>query len=444
MPDTPLRRHNELASGAYWMPFTANRAFRSNPRVLASAAGMHYRTDDGQELLDGISGMWCCNAGHCHPAIVAAIREQAGALDYATAFQVGHPNVFKLAERLAAMTPGDLNAVFFTNSGSESVDTALKIALAYHNARGESMRARFVGRERGYHGAGFGGTSVGGIGNNRKSFGPLLPGVLHLPQTYDHARQAFSRGQPKWGAHLAEELERLVAVNHPSTIAAVIVEPFSGSAGVLVPPVGYLQRLREITAEHGILLIFDEVITAFGRLGASFAAERFGVLPDLVTVAKGITSGTVPMGAVLIRDHVRDTIVDRAPDAIELFHGYTYSGHPLATAAALATLDVYDAEGLFARARALEGVFEEALHGLAGHPHVRDIRNIGLAGAVELEPRRGAPDARATEVFGSAFDRGLLVRATGDTIALAPPLIVSEEQIRTMAAVLGEVLDALP
>ena len=339
------------------------------------------------------------------------------------------------------MAPEGLDAVFFTNSGSESVDTALKIALAYHHARGESDRTRLVGRERGYHGAGFGGTSVGGIGNNRKHFGPLLPGVLHLPQTYDHEHQAFSRGQPEWGAHLADELERLVAVNHASTIAAVIVEPFAGSAGVLIPPVGYLERLREITAKHGILLIFDEVITAFGRLGAGFAAERFGVVPDLITLAKGLTSGAVPMGAVLARGEIRDAIVNAAPDPIELFHGYTYSGHPLAAAAGMAALDVYRDEALFERARMLEPVLEDALHGLANKPHVRDVRNIGLVGAVELDPRPGEPAARAAEVFGRAFDRGILVRTTADIIALAPPLVVTEEELGTLARVLGEVLD---
>ena len=438
-----MRLHNELDLGPYWMPFTANRAYKAAPMVVASASGMVYRTDDGREVLDGISGMWCCNAGHCHPAIVQAISDQAATLDYATAFQMGHPTVFRLARRLADMAPGDLNAVFFTNSGSESVDTALKIALAYHQARGEPNRTRLVGRERGYHGANFGGTSVGGIGNNRKAFGPLLPGVLHLPTTYDHAHQAFSRGQPEWGAHLADELERIVAVNHPSTIAAVIVEPFAGSAGVLVPPVGYLERLREITAHYGILLIFDEVITAFGRLGASFAAERFGVLPDLITVAKGITSGTVPMGAVLARDMVRDAIIDNASDPIELFHGYTYSGHPLAAAAAVATLDVYESERLFERARDLEPVFEAALHGLADKPHVRDIRNIGLAAAVELEPRDGETGARAGDAFASAFERGLLVRATGDVIAVAPPLVASTEDIERIAATLGDVLDGI-
>ena len=438
-----MRLHNELDLNAYWVPFTANRAYKAAPRLLQSAAGMHYRTVDGREVLDGMSGLWCCNAGHCHPDIVRAIAEQAAEMDYATAFGLAHPAAFQLASRLAALAPGELDAVFFANSGSEAVDTALKIALAYHHARGESSRTRLVGRERGYHGVGFGGTSVGGIGNNRKQFGPLLPGVLHLPQTYSFEHHAFTRGQPDWGGHLADELERLIAVHHASTIAAVIVEPFAGSAGVLPPPVGYLERLREITSAHGILLVFDEVIAAFGRVGTAFAAERFGVAPDIVTVAKGITSGTVPMGAVLVRGDVRDAIVDAAPDAIEFFHGYTYSGHPLACAAAMATLDVYESEGLFARSQALEPVLEAAVHDLADRPHVRDIRNIGLAAAVELEPRAGAPGARGTAAFERAFDRGVLLRATADTVAIAPAPIASEENIRAAAGVLGEVLAEL-
>ena len=439
-----VRLHNELDLNAFWMPFTANRAFKKAPRIIESAAGMVCRTDDGRELLDAVSGLWCCNAGHCHPKIVEAIRRQAGELDYATSFQLGHPGAFRLAERLAGMAPQGLDAVFFTNSGSEAVDTALKIALAYHHACGESARTGLIGRERGYHGVGFGGTSVGGIGKNRRGFGPLLPGVAHLPQTHDLAHQAFSRGQPAWGAHLADELERIVAAADPATIAAVIVEPFAGSAGVLVPPLGYLERLREITAAHGILLIFDEVVSAFGRVGSAFAAERFGVTPDLIATAKGLTSGAVPMGAVLIRAELRDTILANAPDAIELFHGYTYSGHPLAAAAALAALDVYTEENLFARARALAPVLEEALHALADKPHVRDIRNIGLAGAVELTPRPGAPGTRANDALARAFDRGVLLRATADTIAIAPPLIASEEHIATVGNTLGEVLEALP
>ena len=438
------RLHNELNLDAYWMPFTANRAFKANARLVESASGTRYRTSDGRELLDSIAGLWCCNAGHCHPKIARAIAEQAAVLDYATAFQLGHPTAFRLAERLAAMAPEDLNAVFFVNSGSEAVDTALKIALAYHQARGESARTRFVGRERGYHGVGFGGTSVGGIGNNRKSFGPLLPGALHLPQTYNLEKQRFSRGQPAWGAHLADDLERLVAVNDASTIAAVIVEPFAGSAGVLPPPVGYLERLREITRKHGILLIFDEVIAAFGRVGTGFAAQRFGTTPDLITCAKGVTSGTVPLGAVLARTAIRDAILESAPDSqIEFFHGYTYSGHPLATAAAMATLDVYEEESLFARSAALAPVLEDALHGLADEPHVRDIRNIGLAGAVELEPRPGAPGARGSEAFARAFDKGLLLRTTMDTIAIGPSLVITEEEIGAIADTLREVLRAI-
>ena len=436
-----MRLHNELDLGAYWLPFTANRAFKANPRLIVSASGTRYRTEDGRELLDGISGLWCCNAGHSHPRIVEAIRRQAAELDYATAFQVGHPTAFELAGRLAAMAPNGFDAVFFTNSGSESVDTALKIALAYHRARGEHSRTRFVGRERGYHGAGFGGMSVGGIGNNRKAFGALLPGVVHLPQTHDLDHQAFSRGQPTWGAHLADELERIVAVNHASTIAAVIVEPFAGSAGVLVPPVGYLERLREITERHGILLIFDEVITAFGRLGAGFAAERFGVVPDIITTAKGLTSGSVPMGAVLTRGEIRDAVVDDAGDPIEFSHGYTYSGHPLAAAAAMAALDVYEEEELYQRARRLEPVLEETLHALADKPNVIDVRNIGLAGAIELAPWGGAPGARGGAAFGAAFERGVLVRTTGDIVAVAPPLVVAEQEIAVIGSVLGDVLD---
>ena len=442
-PTTPSVRHNEPERNAYWLPFAANRAFGRQPRIIESAAGMTCRADDGRELLDAVSGLWCCNAGHCHPKIVDAIRRQAAVLDYTTAFQFGHPGVFRLAERLAALAPGDLNAVFFTNSGSESVDTALKIALAYHRARGESARTRLVGRERGYHGAGFGGMSVGGIGNNSKSFGSPLAGVAHLPQTHDLEQQAFCRGQPAWGAHLADELERIVSVHHPSTIAAVIVEPFAGSAGVLPPPVGYLERLREITTRHGILLIFDEVITAFGRVGEAFAAQRFNVLPDLITIAKGLTSGAVPMGAVLVREHIRDAIFAAAPDAIEFFHGYTYSGHPLAAAAANAALDVYAEEHLFERSRALEPVLEDALHSLADQPHVRDIRNIGLAGAVELTPRSGAPGARGTEAVAHAFDNGVLLRVTGDAIAVAPPLIATEDDIATIANTLGAALAAI-
>ena len=437
------RLHNELDTNALWMPFTANRAFKKQPRIIESAAGMTCRADDGRELVDGASGLWCCNAGHCHPKIVEAIRRQAGLLDFASTFQFGHPGAFRLAERLAAMAPADMNAVFFVNSGSEAVDTALKIACAYHHARGDSARTLLIGRARGYHGVGYGGTSVGGIGKNRRGFGPMLPNVAHLPATHNLAHQAFSRGQPAWGGHLADALEDILATHDPSTVAAVIVEPFAGSTGVLPPPQGYLERLREITEAHGILLIFDEVISAFGRVGRAFAAERFAVVPDMITTAKGLTSGSVPMGAVFIRAGLRDAILANAPDAIELFHGYTYSGHPLAAAAAMAALDVYAEERLFENAEALEPVFEDALHALAGKPNVRDIRNIGLAGAVELAPRLGEPGGRATEALASAYDRGVLLRATGDVVAIAPPLIATEQHIAAIAEILGEAIDAV-
>ncbi len=430
----------ELDLEPYWMPFTGNRAFKQHPRLMVGAQGMHYRTSDGRQVLDAIAGLWCCAAGHCHPRIVEAIRAQAGELDYATAFQMGHPKVFALAERLADMAPAGLDHVFFTNSGSESVDTALKIALAYHHARGQSSRTRLIGREKGYHGVGFGGISVGGLGNNRKGFGPLLPGVDHLPHTHDLAHNAYSHGQPAWGAHLADELERLVALHDASTIAAVIVEPMAGSAGVLLPPQGYLERLRAICDRHGILLIFDEVITGFGRLGASFAAERFGVIPDIITCAKALTNGAVPMGAVLVKGDIYGAFMQGAPEAIEFFHGYTYSGHPLAAAAGLAAQEIYREEGLFERARSLEPLWEEALHSLRGAPHVIDIRNLGLVGAVELEPLAGQPTARAMAAFRECFDRGVLIRTTGDIIALSPPLVVEESQIAQIVDTLGEVL----
>ena len=426
---------------AYWMPFTANRYFKSHPVLMESAAGMHYRTVDGREVLDAIAGLWCCNAGHCHPRITAAVQAQAERLDYATAFQLGHPDAFRVADRLAALAPAGLNRVFFTNSGSEAVDTALKIALAWHQVNGEPGRTRLIGRERGYHGAGFGGISVGGIEANRRQFGALLPGVDHLPHTHAPEHNAFSRGQPGWGAHLADELEGLVARHDPAAIAAVIVEPVAGSAGVLVPPVGYLEKLREICNRHGILLIFDEVITALGRLGAPSAAEFFGVRPDLMTVAKALTNGAVPMGAVLVDQRIHDGFMHGPERTIELFHGYTYSGHPLATAAALAALDIYADEGLFVRAAELAPVFEAALHELADAPHVVDVRNLGLMGAVELEPRPGAPTQRALDVFRAALDAGVLVRTTGDSIALTPSLIISEAQIQEITHALRYALE---
>ncbi|HYG89616.1 MAG TPA: aspartate aminotransferase family protein [Azospirillum sp.] len=432
-------RPNDLA--AYWMPFTANRQFKGAPRLLVSAEGVHYTSHDGRRILDGTSGLWCCNAGHARPKIVEAVQRQVREMDYAPAFQMGHPRQFSLASKLAALTPGDLDHVFYTNSGSESVDTALKIALAYHRARGEGNRFRFIGRERGYHGVGFGGTSVGGIVANRKAFAPaMLPGVDHLPHTYSREHQAFTRGQPEWGVHLAEELERIVALHDASTIAAVIVEPVAGSTGVLMPPKGYLERLRAICDKHGILLIFDEVITGFGRLGTSFAVERFGVMPDLVTVAKGITNGVVPMGAVFARNHVHDALMIGPEHVIELFHGYTYSGHPLACAAAEATLDTYAEEGLFERARSLEDYWADAIHALKGLPHVVDLRNLGLVGAVELEPRPGEPGKRAYEAFVKAYEKGILVRTTGDIIALSPPLIIEKEQIDELVGTLATVL----
>ena len=413
----------------FWMPFTANRSFKAHPRLLASAKDMHYFTPEGRRILDGTAGLWCVNAGHARKPIVEAIQRQAEVLDYAPTFQLGHPLVFELAARLGMLFPADIDHVFFAGSGSEGVDTALKIALAYQRARGFENRTRLIGRQKGYHGVGFGGISVGGLENNRRGF-PTLPGVDHLPHTLNLEEAAFSRGQPAWGAHLADELETLIAQHGAETIAAVIVEPLSGSAGVIVPPVGYLARLREITARHDILLIFDEVITGFGRVGGVTAAETLGVIPDLITCAKGLTNGAVPMGAVGVRKGIYDAVVNGAAGpGIEFFHGYTYSGHPLAAAAALATLDVYEAEGLYDRAHDLGGYWEESVHSLKGLPNVIDVRNLGLVAAVELASRPEAPGARATEVFHRAFDSGLLIRVTGDVIALSPPLIIDKAQI---------------
>lgn len=417
---------------AYWMPFTGNRYFKQHPRLIARAQGMYCYTTEGKQLLDAVAGLWCCNAGHCHPKIVEAIKEQAETLDYAMAFQLGHPRVFELANRLVDIAPEGIGYAFFVNSGSEAVDTALKMALAYHRIRGEGARTRLIGRERGYHGVGFGGISVGGMSANRKMFGTMLPGVDHLPHTHNIEKNAYSRGQPEWGATLADELENIVALHDPSTIAAVIIEPIAGSAGVLIPPKGYLQRVRDICDKHGILLIFDEVICGFGRTGDAFGASRFGVTPDLMTTAKGLTSGTVPMGAVLAKDEIYDTFMTGPEDAIEFFHGYTYSGHPLAAAAACAALDVYLGEGLFDRARELEGTFEDALHSLKGEPNVIDIRNCGLIGAVELEPLEGQPTARAMQIFRECFDDGVIIRTTGDTLAFSPPLIIDQSQIDTV------------
>ena len=415
----------------FWMPFTANRQFKSAPRLLESAKGMYYRSTDGRDVLDACAGLWCVNAGHGRDEIVAAVQKQAATLDFAPTFQMGHPLAFEAASKVAELMPEGLDRVFFTNSGSESVDTALKIALAYHRARGEGQRTRLIGRERGYHGVGFGGISVGGIAPNRKTFsGALLPSIDHLLHTHNLEHNAFSKGQPAWGAHLADELERIVALHDASTIAAVIVEPVAGSTGVLIPPQGYLQKLRDICTKHGILLIFDEVITGFGRLGAATASEYFGVKPDLLTMAKAINNASVPMGAVAASRTVHDTIVNAgAQGAIELFHGYTYSAHPLAAAACVATLDLYRSEGLFERAASMAPKFEAAVHALRDAKYVKDIRNLGMVAGIELEPRDGAPGARAYEAFVKCFEAGVLIRFTGDILAFSPPLIIDEAQI---------------
>jgi len=424
---------------AYWMPFTANRQFKKAPRMLARAEGMHYWTPEGRQILDGVAGLWCVNAGHARPKIVKAIQEQAADMDFAPPFNMGHPKAFELAERLVEITPTGMNKVFFTNSGSESVETALKMALAYHRVRGEGQRTRLIGRERAYHGVNFGGISVGGMVANRKMFGTLLAGVDHLRHTHD-TRNAFSRGQPEHGVELADDLERLVALHDASTIAAVIVEPMAGSTGVLIPPKGYLQRLREICDRHGILLIFDEVITGFGRLGAPFAATHFGVTPDLMTVAKGLTNGSVPMGAVVARQHIHDTFMNGPEHAIEFFHGYTYSAHPLACAAGIATLETYADEKLLTRGAQMAPAFEEAVHSLEGLPNVIDVRNIGLVAAIELAPSPNGPGTRGFSVFLDCWDKGLLVRASGDTLALSPPLIVEGRHIDQIVTTLGDAI----
>ncbi len=430
---------NNLES--FWMPFTANRQFKGKPRLFVAAEDMHYTTHDGRRVLDGTAGLWCVNAGHGRKQITEAVSAQIGRMDYAPAFQMGHPAAFQLASRLTQMLAGDFDHVFFTNSGSESVDTALKIAIAYHRAIGQGTRQRLIGRERGYHGVGFGGISVGGIAPNRKVFGSLLNGVDHLTHTHNLAQNAFSKGQPAWGAHLADELERIVALHDASNIAAVIVEPVAGSTGVLIPPKGYLQKLREICTKHGILLIFDEVITGFGRLGASFATEYFGVVPDMITCAKGLTNGAIPMGGVFIRKGIYDAFMENAPEnTIELFHGYTYSAHPVACAAALASLDIYKEEALFERASDLAPYWQDAVQSLQGKRNVIDLRNLGLIAGIELEPRPGEATARAFETFLKCYDDGLLIRTTGDIIALSPPLIVEKRHIDEMFDKLGKVL----
>ena len=434
-----ISRPNNL--DAHWMPFSANRAFKQAPRLLARAEGMYYYTNDNREVLDGTAGLWCVNAGHGRREIVEAIQKQAAILDFAPTFQMGHPIAFQAASRLAEILPAPLERVFWTNSGSESADTALKIALAYHRARGQAQRVRLIGRERGYHGVGFGGMSVGGIGPNRRQFGAQLPYVDHLPHTHDLAR-AYTRGMPEHGANLADALENLVALHGADTIAAVMVEPVAGSTGVLIPPRGYLQRLRELCTKHGILLIFDEVITGFGRMGTNFGAERLGVVPDIMTMAKGLTNAAVPMGAVATSGDVYHSIVDGAPAGIELFHGYTYSGHPLASAAAIASMDLQRSDDLPGRAAAIEPYWEEAVHSLRGLPNVIDIRNLGLIAGIELQPREGAPTQRAVSVFQRCFDDGLLVRTTGDIIALSPPLIIETHHVDRIVETLTDAIRA--
>ncbi|MGA0102500.1 MAG: aspartate aminotransferase family protein, partial [Steroidobacteraceae bacterium] len=423
---------------AFWMPFTANRQFKAAPRLLARAEGMHYWTAEGRKILDGVAGLWCVNAGHGRRDISEAVSRQIATMDYAPPFQMGHPDAFRLASRVANLAPEGLDHVFFTNSGSESVDTALKIALAWHRVRGQGTRTRLIGRERGYHGVGFGGISVGGMVNNRKFFGAMLPSVDHLPATHSLQHNAFSRGLPAWGAHLADELERLVALHDASNIAAVIVEPIAGSTGVLIPPVGYLQKLRELCTRHGILLIFDEVITGFGRTGSPFAAQEFGVVPDMITCAKGLTNGSIPMGAVIVRKEIYEGFMTGPEQAIELFHGYTYSAHPVACAAGLATLEVYEREGLLQRAREMAPYWEEAVHSLRDAPGVIDLRNYGLIGAIELDPLPGKPTARAFQAFLDCFERGVMVRTTGDTIALSPPLIIERSHVDELFGTLGD------
>ncbi|WP_036241929.1 aspartate aminotransferase family protein [Mesorhizobium sp. STM 4661] len=432
---------NDLS--AFWMPFTANRQFKQAPRMFVSAKDMHYTTSDGRKVLDGTAGLWCVNAGHCRPKITEAIQHQAAELDYAPAFQMGHPIVFELANRLVDIAPKGMDHVFFTNSGSESVDTALKMAIAYHRVKGEGSRTRLIGRERGYHGVNFGGISVGGIVSNRKMFGTLLGGVDHMPHTHLPEKNAFSKGVPEHGAELANELERIVTLHDASTIAAVIVEPVAGSTGVILPPKGYLQKLREICTKHGILLIFDEVITGFGRLGTPFAADYFGVTPDIMTTAKGVSNGVIPMGAVFVKKEIHDAFMTGPEHMIEFFHGYTYSGNPIACAAALGTLDTYKEEGLLTRGEELAPYWEDALHSLKGEPNVIDIRNIGLIGAIELAPIAGQPTKRAFSAFVKAFERGALIRTTGDIIALSPPLIITKGQINELIDHVRDVLRSI-
>ena len=431
-----MKSQENLNLDNYWLPFTPNKKFKANPRLLTSANGMYYKSDDGREVLDGIAGLWCTNAGHCHPKIVAAVQNQAAELDYATAFNMSHPKAFELAEKVSSLTPKGLDRIFYGNSGSEAVETAMKVALAYHASKGDGQKTKFVGREKGYHGVNFGGVSVGGLTPNRKSFGPLLPGIDHMPHTWDTEHMAFSKGQPEWGLHLADELEKILILQDPSTVAAVIIEPVTGSGGVIVPPVGYLERIREICTKHNVLLIFDEVITGFGRLGCCFAANRFDVRPDMITMAKGLTSAMIPMSAVAFDNSIYDQLMEGPEAMIELFHGYTYSGHPVACAAGIAALDVYEEEGLFDRAKEMEPHFQEAIHSLKGLNQVIDIRNIGLMGAIHFGSDGLPATEFAAKVFQHCYDNNVLVRYSGEFLVLSPSLIVEKEHLDTIAAAL--------
>ena len=439
-----MKQENTLNLDNFWIPFTANRSFKAEPRLLVEADGMYYTSDDDKKILDGIAGLWCCNAGHCHPHIVKAVQDQIATMDYASAFNMSHPKAFELAEKISQLTPEGLDRIFFGNSGSEAVDTALKVAVAYHVSRGEGQRSRFISREKGYHGVNVGGTSVGGIPTNRKSFGALLSGTDHLPHTWDPKEMAFSKGQPTWGLHLAEELESILTLQDASTIAGVIIEPVIGSGGVIVPPEGYLERIREICDKHGILLIFDEVITGFGRLGNSFAANRFNVCPDIITMAKGLTGAAIPMSATAFKTEIYDEIVNNSDSLIELFHGYTYSGHPVAAAAGLATLEVYENENLFDRALTMEPIFEENLHSLKGEKFIIDVRNLGLMGAIhfESEDNRTAVEV-ASKVFKYCYENNVLVRFSGEFIVLSPALIVEEEQIKLIIETIKQGIHSL-
>ena len=439
-----MKQDNTLNLDNFWIPFTANNAFKAEPRLLVEADGMYYTSDDDKKILDGIAGMWCCNAGHCHPHIVKAVQDQIATMDYATAFNMSHPKAFELAEKISQLTPEGLDRIFFGNSGSEAVDTALKVAVAYHVSRGEGQRSRFISREKGYHGVNVGGTSVGGIPTNRKSFGALLSGTDHLPHTWDPKEMSFSKGQPTWGLHLAEELESILTLQDASTIAGVIIEPVIGSGGVIVPPEGYLERIREICDKHGILLIFDEVITGFGRLRNSFAANRFNVCPDIITMAKGLTGAAIPMSATAFKTEIYDEIVNSSDSVIELFHGYTYSGHPVAAAAGLATLEVYENENLFNRALIMEPIFEENLHSLKGEKFIIDIRNLGLMGAIHFgsENNRSAVEV-ASKVFKYCYENDVLVRFSGEFIVLSPALIVEEEQIKLIIETIRQGIHSL-